>query len=41
MTPQWPDREMTDDELEQLGEERRDAVDDDEGDARADDTGPC
>lgn len=40
-TPRWPNRAMTDAELEQLGEERRDQVDDDEGDARADDAGPC
>jgi hypothetical protein len=41
MTPRHPTRDMTDDELERLGEDLRDEVDGDEADRRADDAGPC
>jgi hypothetical protein len=41
MTPRHPDRPMTDDELERLGEDQRDEVDDDAADERADDAGLC
>lgn len=41
MTPRHPARDMTDDELERLGEDLRDEIDDDEADRRADDAGLC
>lgn len=40
MTPRHSARDMTDDELERLGEDARDAVDDDQGDWLAADDQP-
>lgn len=40
MAPRHPTRDMTDDELERLGEDARDELDGDEADWRAEDDQP-